>query len=570
MIQSRDMLAQELDRQSQLMQREMPERMVMSTLGYALCLIWVPLGPVLTIWGLHVGVDILVTLGRDQQRQLTSAWHYGVTMVGIALVSVLLVCAAGMVWQSDDPFAKAFAVGLVMSALMHLTTVRSIHLPFGLAGLVGVASAVLTINTVYWVARGDGASLALSTAACFGVLSYSLTTMLSNHRLHRSMSAGEAGARAADDAKGRFLAQMSHELRTPLNAIIGMGQTELAEARADAAAPPERIERMQTLTESARTLALILDDVTDMDAILRGRLSQRPRVLRLTDELAAIAAVHRNRADRLGIPFSTSTEGGMPEFVRIDPVRLRQCLGNLMANAMRHAPQGAVHATCRCELDEVGNGGTLIVDVRDDGPGVAEAQREAIFEAFHKGRAAAPGSGLGLAIARALARNLGGDLCLLPSDKGAVLGGAAFRLTLRLERTEAPAPPDAPPDLTGRVVLVVDDVATNRLVAASYLRPLGARVIEAASGQIALDILASEELDLVLLDMNMPGLDGFATAMRAREMGGQAAAVPIVAMTADVMEHQVAAIRQAGLDGYLPKPILPETLAAELSRLLPP
>ena len=560
-----DSALRELERQHRIIQRELPERLVMLSLGYGLCLVWVSPWLIVPIWAADAALDALLSRDRNYRHLLASRSQYGLALLGMVLLSALFVTAAGLVWQVENPFAKAFAVGMVMSGLMHLTTMRSIHLPFGMAGLAGVAMTVLAVNTIYWLGRGDMAGFGLSTAACFGVLSYALTTMLTNHRLHRSMAASEAAARAADQAKTRFLAQMSHELRTPLNAIIGMGQSELAQARDEGSASGGRVQRMHTMTEAARTLALILDDVTDMDAILRGRLGLYPRVLRLADELAAIGAVHRARAQRLGIPLTTAAEGDLPDFVRIDPVRLRQCLGNLLANALRHAPQGPVHAVCRCHLDTSGTGGTLVVDVQDNGPGVPEDQREAIFEAFHKGREAAPGSGLGLAIARALARSMGGDLFLLPRDRG-----AHFRLTLRFAMAEPPQATADPPDLTGRLILVVDDVATNRLVAASYLRPLGARVIEAASGNEALDILASESLDLVLLDMNMPGLDGFDTLERAREMGGRAATVPVVAMTADVMPDQVATIRRAGLDGYLPKPLLPEVLAAELSRLLPP
>ncbi len=115
---------------------------------------------------------------------------------------------------------------------------------------------------------------------------------------------------------------------------------------------------------------------------------------------------------------------------------------------------------------------------------------------------------------------------------------------------------------------MVDDIATNRLVAATYLRAWGARVVESGSGEEALAILASEDVDLLLLDVNMPGLDGIETMRRARTMGGRMAGLPIVAMTADVLEDQIRAFRQAGADGHVGKPVLPEVLGAEMRRLL--
>ncbi len=560
MMDSLDTLVRQVDRQYRLMQRELPERIVMISVAYGFCMIWADPRIVGVIWLVHLLLEWWLARPQDAARLLASRWGYLATLAGIALTGLLFICAAGLVWQSDSPFAKAFTVGLVMAGLMHLTRVRSIHLPFGLAGLAGAAIGVMASNTLYWLERGDIGGLGLSTAACFAAMAYTMTSMLSNHNFHRTMAAGETAAREADQAKSLFLSRMSHELRTPLNAIIGMGQAELTAARAEGTT--DRIPRLRTLTDAARTLALILDDVSDLDAIGRGRMTLRPRILNLEQELEAIAAVHGSRAARLGTPFSARVDGPLPRHVRIDPVRLRQCLVNLLANALRHAPQGEVRAVYRFHPDG-GGAGLLQVDVTDDGPGVPADQREAIFLAFHKGTGTAAGSGLGLAIARELARSMGGDLVLMPSQ-----AGAAFRLTLWLEVTGPPAPASAAPDLSGRTILVVDDVATNRLVAAAYLQEMGARVIAAGSGEEALVILTSEDVDLVLLDMNMPLLDGFATAARAREIGGRAATVPILAMTADVLDDQVLAIRQAGLDGHLPKPLLPERLAAELSRFL--
>ena len=560
---SREALADELERQRQILGRELPERVILTALAFAMSAVFVNPLAILALWLCHLATELAGARLLTTYRAMRSAFAYRALIAQSVLVEALYIAAAGLVWQGENPYSKAYAVGMTMTTLMHLATVRSIHLPSGIGGLVGVAVSALLANTTYWIARADMIGLALSTVCCFAALAYALTAMLSNHRLHRSMADEEASARAAHEAKTVFLAQMSHELRTPLNAVVGMAQAELfaATARDDTG---ESVERLRTLVDSTRVLAVILDDVTDMNAISHGRLQLRPRILALAEEMKTFLVTYHERATRLGILLHIDTVGLCPSHVRIDSLRLRQCLGNLLSNAIRHAPEGSIRVICRSEPLPDGSGGMLVFGVHDTGPGVPEGEREAIFQAFHKGRDAAPGSGLGLAIARNLARRMGGDLQLMPSDSGAF-----FRLTVGYETALAPVTaPDSLPDFSCRSILVVDDIATNRLVAASYLRAMRARVIEAADGAAALSILASEEVDLVLLDMNMPGLDGFQTAARARMMGGRVAAVPIVAMTADVMEDQIAAIHRAGLDGHLAKPLLPETLAAALMRLL--
>jgi CheY-like chemotaxis protein len=321
---------------------------------------------------------------------------------------------------------------------------------------------------------------------------------------------------------------------------------------------------MQLLADSARAMSVILDDVTDMNALANGRLPLRDRTIRLGDELCAILSDFGKRAERLGIPLTLDSATPLPDRVRLDAARLRQCLTNLLTNALRHAPGCAVHVACNALPAPEGNGGLLLIDVSDTGPGVPEDQRERIFEAFHRGHTGAPGTGLGLAIARSLARAMGGDLQLLPSAQG-----AAFRLSLRYSLPPAVSADEAPlPDLTGHSILVVDDIDSNRLVARTYLRGWGAHVVDAADGETALAIMAAEDVDLILLDMNMPGIDGFETTRRARLMGGRMSALPIVAMTAEVTEDRVRAFREVGCDGHVPKPVLPERLAEELRRLL--
>jgi two-component system, sensor histidine kinase len=184
-----------------------------------------------------------------------------------------------------------------------------------------------------------------------------------------------------------------------------------------------------------------------------------------------------------------------------------------------------------------------------------------VFEPFYRGSSETPGVGLGLSISRAVARQMAGDLVIVPSVQG-----TSFRLTVHAPEAEAAANRSGPTDLRDCTILVVDDIATNRLVAAQLLMASGARVIEAASGPEALSRLAEGGIDAVLLDLMMPGMDGNETLRRIREAYGRG--VPVIAMTADVLAiHSDDALR-AALDGFLPKPILPETLREVLTLVL--
>jgi signal transduction histidine kinase len=548
--------ANEIAWQAEILGREFPERVGLTFLGYALCMIYLPPLWVACLAAVNIGSEVINHhLSRNARLRLTR-FGYRAQLALIAAAELAFTAAAGLVWMQDHPFAKAFAVGMTMSTLLHLSAVRSIHLPIGLTGLAAVALTVMTVNTIYWIGEGNPIGLTLSAASAFCVLAYTFIAMLSNNRLHRAMRAQEARATRADAAKSRFLAVLSHEMRTPLNAVLGMGHAALAETMA----PLER-ERMAHLVAAARDLATILDDATDMSAIVDGRFRLRERPVDPRAELAATVCLFRQAAARQRSTLVLEIAEDLPRLLTLDPQRLRQCLGNLLANALKHAGEGEVRITATAAA---GTGFT--VEVADSGPGLSADEAEFVFEPFRRGRTGAQGTGLGLTICRALARQMGGDVTLVPTPEGG--RGARFRLwlpALPAADAAAPAPAAAAANLRGRTVLVVDDIATNRLVAAMYLRPSEARVLEAGSGQMALEVLAEEAVDLVLLDLNMPGMDGVETLAAIRAPGGRNARVPVVAMTADAT---VAELPQ--MDGVLVKPLDPERLQAELARHLAP
>ncbi len=542
-------LRDELARQYRIIRGEFVMRMVLVALAYSICGIYV--SP--WIMGMLFAIEVVgefsaqrLLQGLDPARSPRRYWLFLLTLVPM---EASLISAAGMVWMQDDPYAKAIAVGIVMGSLLHLCSVRSIHLTLGIVGMATVAVVVLGFNTVHWLSEGNLLGFAISTTTALAGIGYAATAMISNNRLHRAGSEATSAARAANVAKGRFLAQISHELRTPLNAVIGLGEIEAA-----AATGPSR-QRLRTVVTSARDLAVMLDDAVDYSALTEGRVAVTPRPVAVRSELSASLLVFELQAHNQSRQLVVTIDREVPAVLVIDSQRVRQCLGNVIGNALKHSSRGPVAVHVRYAR------GRLMIDVADQGKGIPAALQEQVFEPFFRASSDTPGVGLGLSISRAVARQMGGDLVILPAVQG-----ATFRLSVQAPEGEAAAERPGPSDFQNCTILVVDDIATNRLVAAQLLIASGARVIEAPSGVEALALLEAGGIDAVLLDLMMPGMDGSETLRRIRAAYGRR--IPVVAMTADVLAIRSDDALRAALDGFLPKPILPETLRDVLAQVL--
>ena len=544
-------LRDELARQYRILRGEFAARIVLVAAGYALCTIYVNAWVMVALFLVEVIGEFIAQRLLRGLDPATSPGRYRAFLLLLVPMEASLMTAAGLVWMQEDPYAKSIAIGIVMGALLHLCSVRSIHLALGVIGMSTVAVVVLGFNTAHWVGQGNWIGLAISTATALVALVYAATAMVSNNRLHRAGSEATAAARAANVAKGRFLAQISHELRTPLNAVIGLGEIEAA-----AATGPSR-QRLRTVVTSARDLAVMLDDAVDYSALTEGRVAVSPRPVSVRSELSANLLVFDLQARRQGRELQVRVDKDVPPVLMLDSQRVRQCLGNVIGNALKHSSRGPVSVHLRYARSR------LMIDVADQGKGIPQALHEQVFEPFFRGSSETPGVGLGLSISRAVARQMAGDLVILPSVQG-----ATFRLTVHAPEAEAVAERSGPLDFRDCTILVVDDIATNRLVAAQLLMASGARVIEAASGPEALARLEEGGVDAVLLDLMMPGMDGNETLRRIRATYGRK--VPVVAMTADVLAIRSDDALRSALDGFLPKPILPESLREVLGPLLAP
>lgn len=221
---------EELVRQHRMLQGEFAVRMLLVAAGYGICALYV--SPYLMV-ALFLVELIGETIAQRLLRGLDpvkSPGRYRAFLFSLVPMEASLITAAGLVWMQEDPYAKSIAIGIVMGSLLHLCSVRSIHLALGVIGMLTVATVVLAFNTVHWVGQDNWTGLAISTVTALVAFAYAAIAMVSNNRLHRAGSEAAAAARAANVAKGRFLAQISHELRTPLNAVIGLGEIEAAAA----------------------------------------------------------------------------------------------------------------------------------------------------------------------------------------------------------------------------------------------------------------------------------------------------------------------------------------------------
>jgi signal transduction histidine kinase/ActR/RegA family two-component response regulator len=389
-------------------------------------------------------------------------------------------------------------------------------------------------------------------------------------------------AEAANRSKSEFLANMSHEIRTPMTAILGFA--DLLQFDDETGGNPEgRAEAVNTIRRNSEHLLAIINDILDLSKVESGKMTVEHiscslgRLFGEVDKLMQLRA--RDRAISLAFEFETD----VPDAVLSDPTRLRQLLLNLIGNAVKFTEQGGVRVVCRYRTED----SLCEIDVIDTGIGMTPEHQQRIFQPFSQADTSTTrsfgGTGLGLTISRRLAAILGGGVELVRSEPGV---GSTFRLRFRAEpapgaalvtlaRLRAVVAPAADmladAELDGRRILLAEDGPDNQRLISFLLRKAGADVIVVENGRAALDAVAAARddattFDLVLMDMQMPVMDGYEASWRLREEGFRG---PIVALTAHAMAGDREKCLAAGCSDYCTKPIdrrrLLERLAANLA-----
>jgi PAS domain S-box-containing protein len=375
-----------------------------------------------------------------------------------------------------------------------------------------------------------------------------------------ALAEAERQAKVATDAKSRFLANISHEIRTPMNGVLGVLQL-LERDRLSHADQSLIDEAMQ----SGRMLTELLDDLLDFSKIETGDFDLHPELLDPTQILIGVTALLEPAASAKGLSMKATAEPGLG-MIKADPMRLRQALYNIMGNAVKFTPAGSVEA--RLTRSETPYGPRLRFEVQDTGVGVPEAAQATLFERFEQADGSMTrsfgGTGLGLAITKRLAEMMGGAVGF-NSQPGK---GSTFWMEIGGEEIAAPCEAvNDPADVGEFKVLLVEDNPTNRLVISKLLEALGITVECADDGEAGVEAMANGGYDLVLMDIQMPGMDGMEATRRIRAMDGPISATPVVAITANVLAEQRSSYMAAGMNGLVSKPVSAAALISEITRV---
>lgn len=493
---------------------------------------------------------------------------------------LVLLCIDAVVWGAIGPLFLTPKPGvqqtMVVATLIALPSLGALTLVAQFRWMAVFTCTVLLPAMAVFVAWRSAAG-AIGVAGCAVLMAVLLAegrrAMQRWNELHRlrynyARIAEESRellqlAEQAAAAKMRFLATVSHELRTPLNGIIGMTQVLLARARDDA-----QRAQLDTMARAARHLRHLIDDLIDLSHAHDGALALRREPFALATAIHDVVQAQESAARDKGLRLQVVLPPDLPALVLGDAVRVKQVLHNLVGNAIKYTPHGRVVLEV-----EHHNGEPLRFTVRDTGPGIAPEWAPLIFNAFeHVGqRRPDAGLGLGLAISRQIARSMGGDIVW----EAGTPGGSVFVFTAAAPEVAADAQDQARAQRRrfDARVLLVEDNAVNAEVAAALLRHLGFAVERAHDGHEALERLAESAFDVVLMDCELPHLDGCEATRRWRaieQQFGDGRHLPIVALTTNAVAGDRERCIEFGMDDCVAKPFEVAELEATLARVLPP
>ncbi|MEH0197073.1 response regulator [Caulobacter sp. CCNWLY153] len=493
-------------------------------------------------------------------------------------INVVWSWLAVALWMFPDQDLRLAALGVCAGQIIFTQNFR--HQPISLLAITTAPPLLCLAAFPFLTNAPHGMGSLTNRWAMLMLVATTINAMLLNRAAARKMDELTRGLRqekeralAASRVKSVFVATMSHEMRTPMNGLLGLAHalkaTDLDERQRD---------YVELMIHSGDSLMQLLNDVLDIARLDAGDAELTPCDFDLHDLVHAVADTWRDMAMVRGLAVDVRIDATAPERLHADPARIRQVLGGLLSNALKFTRVGGV------TIEVSGQGATpdgletVAIRITDTGPGIDPAFAERIFESFTQAdetvSRAYGGMGLGLTIARALARRMGGDLSLEPAERG-----ARFLLLLRAPRPEAPPLPAPTPEAasddgaTPRV-LMAEDNPMNQMVVRLMLEAAGVDLTVVEDGRQALDALKASHFDCVLMDINMPVMDGVTALSEIRSGAAGAANTPVIALTASAMAGDRERFLKLGFDEHLGKPVKPldliSAIAMAVDRTPPP
>ena len=500
--------------------------------------------------------------GEDERRYQTP--------LVVAIVANVVIFSSLSVynWCLGGMEGKIFAAITICCSLISVTLTMYYRKRYLFAAFVPHALYLISLPLISLLSQPHFSNwpMAIVTVSVVTFLAYAGVAI---RQLNASMNALIAAkdeaqavrvaAEQANAAKSNFLAVITHEIRTPMNAVVSslnfLRRTPLDD---------EQKAHIKMLESASDVLLGLLNDVLDLSRIEAGKMSFERQPVDVAEMLGGLEALFRAQVNEKGLTLRVSIAPEAPERIVSDPLRLRQILFNLVSNAVKFTDHGLISLRVRPGEE------TLSFEVEDQGIGIAEEDLERIFTSFEQAEAATTrrygGTGLGLAISRRLARLMGGDLSVR-SKPGE---GSCFYLTLPCERAEAAALPVSAPALAIETeaplhVLIVDDHEVNRRIVSLFIQPFGWAWTMADNGADAVRLCREQVFDVILMDMQMPGMDGITATRHIRASDGPNRVTPVVALTANALDTHRQAWAGVGVHTMLTKPIDPEHLVAALA-----
>jgi signal transduction histidine kinase/ActR/RegA family two-component response regulator len=493
-------------------------------------------------------------------------------------INIVWSWLAVALWMFPHQDLRLAALGVCAGQIIFTQNFR--HQPISLLAITTAPPLLCLVAFPFLTIAPHGMGSLTNRWAMLMLVATTINAMLLNRAAARKMDELTRGLRqekeralAASRVKSVFVATMSHEMRTPMNGLLGLAHalkgTNLDERQRD---------YVDLMIHSGDSLMQLLNDVLDIARLDAGDAELTPCDFDLHDLVHAVADTWRDMAMVRGLSVDVRIDASAPQRLHADPARIRQVLGGLLSNALKFTRVGGV------SIEVCGQGAapdgleTVAVRITDTGPGIDPAFAERIFESFTQAdesvSRAYGGMGLGLTIARALARRMGGDLSLEPAERG-----ARFLLLLRAPLPEAPplpAPASETVEDDGAVprVLMAEDNPMNQMVVRLMLEAAGVDLTVVEDGRQALDALKASRFDCVLMDINMPVMDGVTALSEIRSGSAGPSDTPVIALTASAMAGDRERFLKLGFDEHLGKPVKPldliSAIAMAVDRTPPP